>query len=145
MEFQRRSIADPGTTRRIRDRAHDRACDCASVANAVFGTRPSSGDVFSLRARLRRQQTHAGDSATSGSPTPVALHSQTVHLWAIEWPLWLSVPPEALEAVRRELGVAHGVLDVLVPEVVLHGARVVPVVRELVAAGMAEHVRMHLQ
>src|SRR5262249_5218575 len=46
-----------------------------------------------------------------------------------------SVPPEILEPVRRQLGIAHRVLDVLVPEVVLQGARVVAIVGELEPAG----------
>jgi hypothetical protein len=37
-----------------------------------------------------------------------------------------SVIPEILEPLRRELGVADGVHDVLVAEIVLQGARVVP-------------------
>ena len=42
-----------------------------------------------------------------------------------------SVPPEVLETVGRHLGVPDGMLDVLVPEVMLEGPRVVAVVREL--------------
>ena len=53
-----------------------------------------------------------------------------------------SVPPKVLEAVGRHFGVSDGVLDVLVPEVVLQGARVVAIVSELEPAGMAEHVRV---
>jgi hypothetical protein len=34
------------------------------------------------------------------------------------------------------------VLDVLVPEVVLHGPRVVPIIGQLKPAGMAKHVRV---
>ena len=41
-----------------------------------------------------------------------------------------SVPPKVLEAVGRHFGVSDGVLDVLVPEVVLQGARVVAIVGE---------------
>jgi len=44
--------------------------------------------------------------------------------------------------VGRKLGVADRVLDVLVPEVVLQGARIVAVVGQLEPAGMAEHVRV---
>src|SRR5215467_11682044 len=53
-----------------------------------------------------------------------------------------SVPPKVLESVGRHVGVSNGVLDVLVPEVVLQGARVVAVVGELKPAGMAKHVRV---
>ena len=50
--------------------------------------------------------------------------------------------PEVSESVGRKLGVAHRVLDVFVPEVVLQGAGVVAIVGELEATGMAQHVRM---
>src|SRR5262249_21370819 len=51
-----------------------------------------------------------------------------------------SVPPKILESVGRHVGVSNGVLDVLVPEVVLQGARVVTIVGQLEPAGMAQHV-----
>src|SRR5262249_51090807 len=53
-----------------------------------------------------------------------------------------SVPPKVLESVGRHFGVPDRVLDVLMPEVVLQGARVVAIVGELEPAGMAEHVRV---
>ena len=53
-----------------------------------------------------------------------------------------SIPPEVLEPIRGHLGIPDGMHDVLVPEVVLQRARVVPVIRELVPAGVAEHVWM---
>ena len=52
-----------------------------------------------------------------------------------------SVPPKVLESVRRH--VPDRVLNVLVPEVVLQGARVVAIICELEPAGMAEHVRVN--
>ena len=52
------------------------------------------------------------------------------------------VPPKILEPVGCHVGVPNGVLDVLVPEVVLQGPRVVAIVGELEAAGVAKHVRM---
>src|SRR5947209_4339779 len=53
-----------------------------------------------------------------------------------------SIFPKTLEPLRRQLGVAHGVLNILVPEIVLHRARVLPIVRQLVAARMSQHVWM---
>jgi hypothetical protein len=53
--------------------------------------------------------------------------------------------PEVLEPIRRQLGVAHRVLDVLVAETVLQGSGIVPVVGELIAARMPQHVRMQLE
>src|SRR5262245_25618509 len=52
------------------------------------------------------------------------------------------IPPKVLEAVGRHFGVPDRVLNVLVPEVVLQGARVVAIVCELEPAGMAKHVRV---
>src|SRR5271170_3434390 len=54
-----------------------------------------------------------------------------------------SVPPEILEAIRRQFAVAHGVRDVAVAEVVLKAPRIHALVRQLVAAGVPQHVRMH--
>ena len=51
-----------------------------------------------------------------------------------------SVPPKVLEPVGRHFGVSDGVLNVLVPEVVLQGARVVAIVGEFEPTGMAKHV-----
>src|SRR4029077_5741082 len=53
------------------------------------------------------------------------------------------VAPEVLETGRRQLGVAHRVLDVAVPEVSLQRASIDAVIGELEAAGVAQHVRMH--
>jgi hypothetical protein len=50
-----------------------------------------------------------------------------------------------LEPRRRQLGIAHGVLNVPVAEVGLQGPRVVPLVRQRVAAGVPEHVRVRLE
>ena len=50
------------------------------------------------------------------------------------------VPPKVLEAVGRQFGVPDRVLNVLVPEVMLQGARVVAIVGELEPAGMPPHV-----
>jgi hypothetical protein len=45
---------------------------------------------------------------------------------------------------RRSAPPDCSVGDVLVPKVVLEGPRVMTLARELVAAGMSQHVRMHL-
>jgi hypothetical protein len=55
---------------------------------------------------------------------------------------FISVPPEVAEPIGRELRIPDGVDDVLVAQVALDGPRVVPVVGELVSAGVPEHVRM---
>ena len=53
-----------------------------------------------------------------------------------------SVPPKVLEPVGRHFGVPDRVLDVLMPEVVLQGPRVVAIIGQLEPAGMAKHVRV---
>src|SRR5262249_49143490 len=53
-----------------------------------------------------------------------------------------SASPKVLEPVGRHFGVSDRVLDVLVAEVVLQGARVVAVIGQLEAAGVAKHVRV---
>lgn len=52
------------------------------------------------------------------------------------------VSPEPLEPLRRQFRIAHGMLDVLVPQVVLDGAGVVAVIRQFVPAPVPEHVGM---
>src|SRR5215203_4994625 len=54
-----------------------------------------------------------------------------------------SIFPEGFEAIGCEFGVAHRVLDGLVPEIMLHGPRVLAVVGQLVAARMPQHVRVN--
>src|SRR5262245_25791438 len=51
-----------------------------------------------------------------------------------------SASPKVLEPVGRHFGVPDSVLNVLVPEVVLQGARVVAIIGELKTTGMAQHV-----
>jgi len=53
--------------------------------------------------------------------------------------------PEVLEPIRGQLGVAHGVLDVLVAEVGLQRPGVVPCIGQGEAAGMSQHVREALE
>jgi hypothetical protein len=56
-----------------------------------------------------------------------------------------SNPPKGLEAGRGQLGVAHRVLDVLVTEIRLEGARVMSLGRQREPAGMPQHVRVRLE
>ena len=51
-------------------------------------------------------------------------------------------PPKVLEPVGRHFGVPHGVLDVLVAEVVLQCPCIVAIGGEFEPTGMAKHVRM---
>ena len=50
--------------------------------------------------------------------------------------------PKVFESLRAELGIAHRVCDVFVPEVLLNGPGVLAVARELVASRVPQHVRM---
>lgn len=43
--------------------------------------------------------------------------------------------PEMIEPARSQFGIAHGVLDIPVPQVVLYGARVLAVISQLLATG----------
>jgi hypothetical protein len=61
---------------------------------------------------------------------------------ASEPPSPSSVPPKVFEAVGRHLGIPDRVLNVLVPEIVLQGPRVVTIIGQLEPAGMAQHVRV---
>jgi len=56
----------------------------------------------------------------------------------------LPLAPEVLEPIRRKLGVANRVLDVLVSQVSLQGSGIVALVGQREAAGMPQHVRMSL-
>ena len=47
-----------------------------------------------------------------------------------------SLTPEVLELRRRQFGIAHGVLDRLVPEVILNAPRIMPRIGQGVAAGV---------
>ena len=51
-----------------------------------------------------------------------------------------SVPLKVFEPVGRHFGIPDRVLNVLVPEVLLQGPRVVAIICELESAGMAQHV-----
>src|SRR5262245_8258476 len=53
-----------------------------------------------------------------------------------------SVFPEVFEARRRQLRVAHGVLDVAVTEIRLQRAGIDALVGEVKSAGMPQHMRM---
>src|SRR5262249_48449277 len=49
--------------------------------------------------------------------------------------------PEILEPIRRQLRVAHRVLDILVPKPCLQGPRVMSGISQGIAAGVAQHMR----
>jgi hypothetical protein len=53
-----------------------------------------------------------------------------------------SALPEIFEPIGRQLGVAHRMLDVPMPEIGLQGSRIVPLVGQREAAGVAQHVRV---
>ena len=53
------------------------------------------------------------------------------------------IRPKRGEALGAQLGIAHGVLNILVPQVVLNRPGIVAVIGQLKARGVAEHVGMH--
>jgi hypothetical protein len=54
------------------------------------------------------------------------------------------VSEEAFEARRRQLGIAHRVLDRLVAEIALDRAGIDALIGQLIAASVPEHVRVYL-
>ena len=54
------------------------------------------------------------------------------------------IPPKILKPPRRQRRIAGRVLDIAVPEVGLQRSRIDPVIGELEAAGMPQHVGMRL-
>jgi hypothetical protein len=56
-----------------------------------------------------------------------------------------SIPPKVFETSWRQLGISHGVLNVLVAEVGLKRPRVVALRRQGKTAGVPQHVRMHFE
>jgi hypothetical protein len=54
-----------------------------------------------------------------------------------------SVPEKALKARRCQLSVSDGMLDRLVAQIALDGARIDAVIRQFVTAAMAQHMRMN--
>ena len=55
------------------------------------------------------------------------------------------VAPEIFKARWRKFSVPNGVLNVPMAQVVLDRSRIVSITRQLVAGGMAQHVRMRLE
>ena len=53
-----------------------------------------------------------------------------------------SIIPEASESVGRHGGVAHGMLNVLMPQIILNDPGIMPLRRQVIAARMPELVRM---
>jgi hypothetical protein len=53
------------------------------------------------------------------------------------------IRPKRGEALCTQLGIAHGVLNILMPQVVLNRPSIVAVIGQLKARGVAEHVGMH--
>jgi integrase len=87
-----------------------------------------------IRALRRLRREHAGH-----------VPSQRIRSKLTICDLSALVVPESFKPIRRELRVAHGVHDVSVPEVVLDRSGVLAVVSKLVAARVAEHVRVHCE
>src|SRR5262249_18786338 len=94
-----------------------------------------SGSRARITATLPARQLHPP------SPDhPFTMRSLSCHAFSRDG--FTSIVPKILEPLRRELGVAHSVHDVLVSQVVLQRARVLSVVGELVARRVPQHVRV---
>jgi hypothetical protein len=70
--------------------------------------------------------------------TPIVVHSLPFGLARLP----RSIPPETLRPRRAHLAIAHRVVNVLVSEIGPHRPRVVAVIGKLVAARVAEDMRM---
>jgi hypothetical protein len=55
-----------------------------------------------------------------------------------------SIPKEFLKPLRRQSGIARRILNIAMPEIGLDRPRVVAIVGELIATGMAQHVGVRL-
>src|SRR3974390_3282428 len=55
------------------------------------------------------------------------------------------LPPKIFDPRRRQFGIAHGVLNILVTKVRLQRSGIMSLVGERVAAGVPEHVRMDFE
>jgi hypothetical protein len=95
----------------------------ATVAGLVKSTHLKPGDTRSANGYPRPNGSRSPHFATLGR----------------------ALAPEILEPVRLQLGVPDGVLNVLVPKIGLQRLRVFAVVRQLVAARVAQHVRVRLK
>jgi hypothetical protein len=60
--------------------------------------------------------------------------------WGVNWAGDLLV----LEAIRRELSVTNGIIDISMTEIRLEGPSIHPPVGQSKSASVSEHVRMHL-
>ena len=56
-----------------------------------------------------------------------------------------SITPEVFESIRCQLGIAGGVLDVAVSQVLLDRPRILPVVGQFVSCGVAQHMWVNLE
>jgi hypothetical protein len=52
---------------------------------------------------------------------------------------------EAIKSRRRQLSIAHRMLNILAPKIRLQRSRVVPLVRQRIPAGVTQHVRVRLE
>src|SRR6516162_6207291 len=125
----RRARPRPSTGRRSRSR------HCRRLTLSLT-TRPSD------RTRSWMLRTPRSVRASRGSARCHRHRARDLTMWAARSRREL-VPPKVLEAVGRHFGVPDRVLNVLVPEVVLQGPRVMAIVSELEPTSMAKHVRVN--
>jgi hypothetical protein len=57
-------------------------------------------------------------------------------------PAQSSILPKILESIRSHFSISNRVHDIFVPHIVLEGSGIMPVVGELIASRVPEHVRM---
>src|SRR5579862_5514030 len=113
---------------------NDRACSLNRYPSRCRAERTIlSGVVFRLRTRAMIALRSAGLNLS------MPLYAASVSAALLTS---ISIFPKGFEPIRRQFCVSNGVLDVLVAQIVLHRARVLPVIRQLIAARMPQHMRM---
>ena len=55
------------------------------------------------------------------------------------------ISPKVLEPCRRQFRISNRVANIPMPKIILNGARIVAIARELVSRTMPQHVRMNLK
>jgi hypothetical protein len=118
-----------------------------SLSDIVNLTRARDGARCLALAVLNTRETRVAASPIAQNAQggePARLRSRSLSPQSAHTPGTRS-SPKVLKPSRRQLGVAHGVLDLLVTQVGLQRPGIRPLVRQREAAGMPQHVGMGLE
>src|SRR5262249_25142295 len=112
------------------------------AVDGALGAAGGAANIFS-RATSGRFQHRARDGRedTKGIGSRMML-ARLLGLLFVNLALWPTrLPPQPLEPVPGNARVVRCVVWITVPEVVLHGAQIGALVREIIATTLAQHVR----